>query len=49
VLTPRLDVPPCASADVLALARDPRCCGFLESTLSRGFIAVFVGSGARAA
>jgi len=35
-------------ADVLALARDPRCSGFFESTLSRGFIAIFVGAGARA-
>jgi hypothetical protein len=28
--------------DVLALARDPRCTGWYESTLSRGFIAIFV-------
>jgi predicted O-methyltransferase YrrM len=28
--------------DVFALAKDPRCSGFMESTLSRGFIAVFV-------
>jgi predicted O-methyltransferase YrrM len=35
-------------ADVLALARDPRCSGFFESTLSRGLIAIFVGVGARA-
>ena len=35
-------------ADILALARDRRCSGFFESTLSRGFIAIFVGSGASA-
>ncbi|MDB4947863.1 MAG: hypothetical protein JWM27_512 [Gemmatimonadetes bacterium] len=29
-------------ADVLALARDPRCTGWYESPLSRGFIAIFV-------
>jgi predicted O-methyltransferase YrrM len=28
--------------DVLALARDPRCTGWYESPLSRGFIAIFV-------
>lgn len=30
--------------DVFALAADPRCAGVFESTLSRGFIAVFVNS-----
>src|SRR2546422_2367989 len=32
-------------ADLLALARDPPCSGFVESTLSRGVIAIFVGAG----
>jgi hypothetical protein len=33
-------------ADVLA--RDSPCSGFFESTRSRGFIAIFMGGGARA-
>ena len=31
-------------ADVFGLSRDPRCSGVFESTLSRGFIAVFLNS-----